>query len=181
MFMYFGVIYMIEKIIVRKITYQAAEIELNLLSLLSEVNVKSLQNLKKAFSDRDIFLKLFNEDLKQEFLNDSVLYNHYLEASSSGKENDYFSIMYKIKDDLAVELTEHIKLHHICNDLLINDERIIPWECIDSEFYIADTWWESDEDILKDFKELCFLDFIDKYKVCLLNAIITLFGIQIDI
>jgi hypothetical protein len=95
---------------------------------------------------------------------DSILQRKYQEILDTGKDNELFCKMYKLKSDLAVSLSEHIYLHHISRDLFINGEPILPWECIDSKTYISDTWWETDEDILNDLNNLPFIEFMTKYK-----------------
>lgn len=71
----------------------------------------------------------------------------------------------KVKKSYEVaSLSEHIYLHHVSTDLLINGERILPWEYINCKIYIADTWWETDEDIPNDLSNMSLIKFMTKYK-----------------
>jgi hypothetical protein len=152
------------KIIVRNKVFRKGELASKFVILTSEYGFDSLMDFRKHFGDTYIMKELFDESIEQGRLEDSMIYKKYEEILESGKDNEMFSIMYKLKNDLAVSLSEHIYLHHIAKDLLINKEKILPWECVDSKIYIADTWWETDEDILNDLKSMSFIEFMSKYK-----------------
>ena len=154
---------MSNKVVVWNKVFRKGELIFKLISLTSEYDNLSLAGFRKKFGDYFIMKELFNGDIECPNLSDSLLYKKYQEVLDTEKDNDTFCKMYKIKDDLAVSIDAHIILHHITN-LKIGDDRILPWECIDSKIYIADTWWETDEDILKDLNSLSLVDFLAKYK-----------------
>lgn len=71
--------------------------------------------------------------------------------------------MYKVGEELALKITEHIYLYHITRANIAGGE-IVPWECADSKLYVADTWWESDDNVLSDINNLSYIEFLTKYK-----------------
>lgn len=152
------------KIIVRNKVFRKGELVSKLISLTSEYDFDSLMEFRKHFGDTYIMKELFDESIDQDTFEDSMLYKKYKEILENGKDNEMFSMMYRLKNDVVVSLSEHIYLHHVSKDLLINEEKILPWECVDSKIYIADTWWETDEDILNDLKNMAFIEFMSKYK-----------------
>lgn len=112
-----------------------------------------------------IMKDIYDEDINQNNLENSLLYNSYLEVCSSQKDNSLFKVAYKIKKDMALRITEHIEICRISNDSFFEDKRVVPWYTIESNIYVADSWWETDEDIIKDFRELSYMDFLIKYKM----------------
>lgn len=152
------------KIIVRNKLYGKGELDSNWIMKMSEYKFNSLEKFKDQFSDKYIMQELFDENINQEKLKDSLLYKKYEEIRETDNDNEFFRKIYKVKDDLAVSLSEHIYLHYIIEPLKINNKRILPWECIGSKIYIADTWWETDEDILHDLTNMSLVDFMEKYK-----------------
>lgn len=72
--------------------------------------------------------------------------------------------MYQVDDRFAVHLTGNIYLYHIA---ALEEEiysQIVPWYYVDSKKYIGDTWWEEDEKIIEDLKELSLIEFYKLYK-----------------
>ena len=159
-----GEVKMCKKIIVRNKIYRKGELNSKLAMLSSEQNFNSLKEFNTCFCTSSIMSELFGEDDELNNIKESLLYRKYQEIFETGNNNNLFCYMYKIKSDLAISLSEHIYLHHISNDLSINGERILPWECIDSKIYIADTWWATDQEILDDMSNVPFIEFMAKYK-----------------
>lgn len=155
---------MFEKVIVRNKVFRKGELVSKFVMITSEHDFTSLKSFRKHFGDVYIMQELFDETINQDSLNDSLLFKKYEEILENGKDNEMFSMMYKLKNDLVVSLTKHIYLHHVSKELMINNERILPWECIDSKIYVADTWWENDEDILYNLNNMSFIEFMAKYK-----------------
>lgn len=153
-----------EKVIVRNKTYRKGQLNSKLVMLTADHTFSSVDDFIKHYSLRSIMEDLFNEEIQGDDLKSTFLYKQYMQVINTGNENDSFLIMYKVKDDLAVKITEHIYLHHICNGLGIAGEEILPWVCIDSKLYIADTWWESDDNVLEDMSKLSYINFLSKYK-----------------
>lgn len=86
----------------------------------------------------------------------------YNEALQSGNDNQYFITGFKLREDMAIKIDEHIYVYRI-----ISHERLqspFQWYYVDQKLYIADSWWETDEDILNDVHSLSFVDFFIKYK-----------------
>ncbi|HEX3045562.1 MAG TPA: hypothetical protein VHY08_12455 [Bacillota bacterium] len=152
------------KVIVRNRIYRKGELLSKLIMLTSDYEFDSVDGLRNHFGDTYIMKELFDENIDQDKFEKSLLYRKYQEILDTGKDNELFCLMYKIENDLVVSLSEHINLHHISTNLLVNGEYIVPWECVDSKLYIADTWWEKDEDIINDIRCLSFVEFMKKYK-----------------
>jgi hypothetical protein len=153
-----------DKIIVRNKVYRKGEINSKFVMLTSDTKVPELEVFKKRYGMKSIMKDLFDEEIEDDNFEKTLIFSKYEEIVDSGKDNEYFHTMYKIKDDLAAKLSEHIHLHHIVRGLEVNGKRILPWECIDSKIYIADTWWETDGDILKDICNMTYVEFLSKYK-----------------
>jgi len=152
------------KVIVRNKILKGGEFAVKLASLTSEYSYDSLENFRKHRGDRFIMKELFDEIIDQDDLEDSTLYKKYQEILQTKEDNELFSMKYKLRDDLAVSLSAHIVLHHIMDDSFDGGEKILPWVCVDSNIYIADTWWDTDEEILSDFRNLSFVEFMSKHK-----------------
>ena len=94
--------------------------------------------------------------------NFSLLEQKYNEVLQSQNDNEYFITGLKLRDDMAIKINEHIYVYRI-----INHEKLqghFSWYYVEQKLYIADSWWETDEDILRDFHSLSFVDFFIKYK-----------------
>lgn len=155
----------ISRVVLRDRIYNPSELSIRIGRLKEEMNFKSLTEFIACHGARSIISDIYNEDIIHETLEKSNLYSSYLEVLKSGIENEKFKIAYKIREDMAIRITDHIYICRIAEDIIVDNKRIIPWYCIESEIYIADTWWEEDKDILKDFNTLSYLDFIVKYKM----------------
>ena len=108
---------------------------------------------------------IYNEAIVEETVEESHLYNSYDEVLNSGIENGDFKLAYRVREDMAIRIIDHIYVCRIADDFIVDGKRIVPWYCIESEVYIADTWWEEDDEILNDFATLSYMDFIVKYKM----------------
>ncbi len=111
-----------------------------------------------------VMTDLLKEELDAESPENSVLYSKYKEAVETGNDNEYFVFMFRLKDDMAVKLTEHINIYHIVKDLSLSNEPIVPWFYADSKNYVADAWWEEDNNIIYDLQNMPFVEFLVKYK-----------------
>lgn len=152
------------RIVARNRIYRTGELISKLIMITAEPDYKSVTKLWNKVGVSCVMRELFDENVETDNLNESQLYSSYQSALETGKNNDLFIVLYKVRSDLAVSLSEHIYLHHIATGLKINEEKIVPWECIDSKIYIADTWWEKDEDIINDMEGMPFVEFMSKYK-----------------
>lgn len=153
-----------EKIIVRNKVFRKGELASKLIMMNVENKFDSVKSFREYLGDNLFMKELFGEDIDNNYLENSDLFKKYEEICTSGIANSMFTIMHKIKNDLAVSLSEHIYLHHISDNVFLNNERIVPWECIDSKIYISDTWWEKDEEIIFDLTSLSLVEFMAKYK-----------------
>lgn len=154
-----------EKIILRDKLYKSSEIFINIEKLKEKKQYKSLQEYIQYYGIKKMIKDIYDEDIIEEKLESSLIYNSYFEALNSEKDNNLFKVAYKIRDDIAITITEHIHVCRIAEDFFYDNERIIPWYCIESYIYIADSWWEDDKDIIKDFSTLSYIDFLVKYKM----------------
>ncbi len=158
--------YMSEKIVVRKKIYKSGELNNKLVLLTTNLVNETLLELKSIYDDYYIMMNLFDEVIDNKFLESSTIYKKYIEITRSGEENEYFIVMNKVKPELAVYVNNHIKLYHIYDDLLIGNEKIVPWDYVYNEVDIADSWWFSENEVLNDMVILNFIEFAVKYKIC---------------
>lgn len=154
---------MFEKIIVRDKVYKKGELASKLVMLTSDCDFDTLTSFKEKYSDKQYMREIFDERIDQEKLENSLLHKKFEEAGANGT-NELFRIMYRVSNNFALYLSENMYLCHLPKVLTIKGQRILPWDCIDSKIYIADTWWETDEEILEDLKNLSFIEFVEKYK-----------------
>jgi len=155
----------VEKIIYRDKLYKPSQIAMNLGLLKEKKQFQLIDEFIDYYGIMRIMKDIYDEDINQNNLENSLLYNSYLEVCSSQKDNSLFKVAYKIKKDMALRITEHIEICRISNDSFFEDKRVVPWYTIESNIYVADSWWETDEDIIKDFRELSYMDFLIKYKM----------------
>ncbi len=155
----------ISRVILRNKIYKSSELPIRIENLKEENNFKELTEFTQRYGITNLINNIYNEDIIDETLQKSYIYSRYLEVLSSGIENEMFKVGYKIREDMVVRITNHIYVSRISEDYIVDKNRIVPWNCMESEVYIADTWWEEDKDILKDFVNLSYLDFIVKYKM----------------
>lgn len=153
-----------ETIIVRNKIYRKGELVSKLIMLTADNHFNSVQAFMEHYGESLVMSELFDENIEQENISSSKLYNMYQNILITGNNNEYFMKIYKINEDLGLLISEHIYIFHISKDLTINGERILPWECVDNKKYIADTWWETDKTILNDLITLSYVDFMIKYK-----------------
>ena len=155
----------VEKIIYRDKLYKPSQIAMNLALLKEKKKFQLIDEFIDYYGIMRIMKDIYDEDINQNNLENSLLYNSYIEVCSSGKDSSLFKVAYKIKKDMALRITEHIEICRISNDSFFEDKRVVPWYSIESNIYVADSWWETDEDIIKDFRELSYMDFLVKYKM----------------
>lgn len=155
----------VEKIIYRDKLYKPSQIAMNLALLKEKKQFQLIDEFINYYGIMRIMKDIYDEDINENNLENSLLYNSYIEVCSSEKDNSLFKVAYKIKKDMALRITEHIEICRISNDSFFEDKRVVPWYSIESNIYVADSWWETDEDIIKDFRELSYMDFLVKYKM----------------
>lgn len=152
------------KIIVRNKKTPRAAISSQFNLMVAERDFSNLKEFVSYYGISKIMTELLGESFEEDSLESSILYEKYLEVLESGNDNDYFYIMFKLREDMAVKLTEHISIYHLVAGLSIAGKSLLPWYYSDTKRYIADTWWENDEDILNDLFNMNFVDFMVKYK-----------------
>lgn len=138
----------VEKIVLRNTTVDEDELLMEIDSLKDVDSNKLLTRIELMTESKEINLRFLEEK--------------YNEVLQSGNDNEYFITGFKLREDMAITINEHIYLYRI-----ISHERLqspIKWYYVDQKLYIADSWWETDEDILNDVHSLSFVDFFIKYK-----------------
>ena len=154
-----------QKIIIRNKSIRPEEIRSRFI-LLNEGN--EFSNISDLLSHYDItyIMKdiLLENDFESHSLESSDLYKKYLEVKKTNKSNDYFSIIYRVYNDIGIKLEKHMYLYKLLDDLQVKGNDLLPWYYASEKKYLADVWWESDEEIIKDLYELPFIEFIIKYK-----------------
>lgn len=105
--------------------FRSGEMISKFITLTSECDNMSIESFRGKLGDVFIMKELFDEDIECANLSDSELYRKYQETLNSGINNDMFCKMYKLKEDLAVSINEHIHIHHLTN-LKIESDRILP-------------------------------------------------------
>jgi len=73
----------------------------------------SVESFLKDHGYKEVFKKIYEEEIDFEPLERSSLYQSYVSAFESQQDNDFFKILYKIDDDFAVHLTRNIYLYHL--------------------------------------------------------------------
>lgn len=155
----------ISKVILRNRVYNPSELSIKIETLKEENNFKGITELTAQRNTKNILNDIYEEAIVQETLKESHLYNSYLKVLNSGIENENFKLAYRMREDMAIRITDHVYVCRIADDFIIDSKRIIPWYCMESEVYIADAWWEEDDEILNDFITLSYMEFIVKYKM----------------
>ena len=151
-------------IVIRNKIVNGTKIFLNICDLKDEKEFKNIEGYLSYFGEKYLIESVYEEIIDCEKIKNSQLYNMYLETINS-KNNKYFKNAYKLKKDLALTISEHITIYRIAKDYIVDKERIVPWYYVEKEIYIADSWWETDEDIIHDINTLSFIDFLVKYKM----------------
>ena len=108
--------------------------------------------------------ELFKEEIECEFIEQSTLYQSYVSAKESLKNNDCFSFFYRLDDSFALELSRNIFLYHLIPKDGELYASIVPWFYADSKKYMGDTWWEQDDEIIDSIKNLSIVEFFKRYK-----------------
>lgn len=155
----------ISKVILRNRLYNPSELSIRIEMLKEEKSFIDITELITQCSTKSIINHIYNEGITEEPIGESTLYNSYREVLNSGIENADFKLAYRVREDMAIRITDHIYVCRIADDYISDSRRIVPWYCMESEVYIADTWWEEDNDVLNDFTNLSYMDFITKYKM----------------
>jgi len=109
-------------------------------------------------------MRLFGEELDCELLEQSTLYQMYISVLESQENNDFFSVLYRLDDEFALELSSNIYLYHLIpqkNDIYT---LLVPWLYADGKKYLGDTWWEGDDEIINNIKSLSVVEFLKRYK-----------------
>jgi hypothetical protein len=153
-----------EKIILRKNIYKRGKISSQLNCIIDDKENKTFKEFMEFYGFDNIMNEVLEEDVRNSNLEETEIYANYIDAINNFKDNEYFEIVYKIRDDMAIKITEHIYIYHLISNLCICGERLVPWDCSDGKVYICDSWWNDDDEILNDLIELSYMDFIVKYK-----------------
>lgn len=82
----------------------------------------------------------------------------------SGENSEIYAWMYKVNSEFGVVIDSHIYLYHFNPDFNKQTREILGWEYAESRRFLGDTWWFSDEEILKDLQEMSVVNFIHKYR-----------------
>ena len=93
-----------------------------------------------------------------------LLMESYLNAQNGDEGNQLFLRAFKIDDEYAVSIDEHIYLRKLVKKTDEPYAHIIPWYYQYAQLYIGDAWWSSQEEILQDIQEMSFIGFLKKYK-----------------
>jgi hypothetical protein len=112
-----------------------------------------------------IMKELFGEEVNSYNLKDTKLYSKYIEALNTGVDNDDFKYAYLVKNDLAAYISGHLYLTNVSNLLNINEIPLFPWYYSGKDWYVCDTWGETDDEILTNLKSLPYVDFLKKYRI----------------
>ena len=153
-----------KKIIVRDRVLQPGYTGYALISLTDGERIMSSDQLVRHIGLTQIMKSVYCESFEFQSIEDSDLFASYSRAASELRDNDDFKIMYAVEENFAVHLDKNIYLYH----LVPNDKALLPplfpWFYADSKKFIGDTWWETDEEILKNIKMLTVIDFLKLYK-----------------
>lgn len=117
-----------EKIVLRNRIYNSSEIALRITDI-GDKKIINSNNIVKYIND------IYNESINSEVLENSQLYNEFVSVQNTEKDNKDFKIAYKINENLAVKITNHINVFRIADDSLVNKSRLIPWYCTESDIY----------------------------------------------
>ena len=83
---------------------------------------------------------------------------------SQGKPSSCFAWMYVIGQGFGVILDEHITLCRFDQALFDLQQMRFPWGYVESQKYLGDAWWFSEEEILHDLQTCPMIPFLEKYK-----------------
>jgi len=107
---------------------------------------------------------LYCEEIDNDILEKSGLYQSYSAIVESQEDNNLFKCLYRIDEEFAVHLSENIYLYHLIPKNGEVYSSVIPWFYADSKKYYGDTWWESDDEIIDSLYNLSVLEFLKRYK-----------------
>ena len=109
-------------------------------------NVNTL--LAVVYEDDESYEKLIKE------------YNNTL----NGESSTYFFCSYLLENGYAVVLDSHITIYKLCTPSKEKDENKILWRYYSNSKYLGDTWWFSDDEIIRDLSTLSIVEFLKKYR-----------------
>lgn len=154
----------IKKIIVRKGIYNDSDFVTKYKKCLQENQGKSLDEFTKILNNYGISKVILDVPNNVDIM-ESELYSAYKQIIETGDDNEFFEVCYQLRNDVAIKITEHVRIYRLIEELdECNTINILPWYHKDIDLYISDSWWETDEEILNDFSTISFLDFFIKYK-----------------
>ncbi len=159
---------MFEEILVHRGVFSEGSLNGAIISMIAEgPDGETIRQFRERIGDRDIICNLFNIEIDTETWEESSLYTKYQEILKTGQENELFRKLYKISKNFAVSIEAHTYLYHV-KKLYIDDsynEELFPWYTICSVHDIADTWWETDDEILADMSGMSFIEYVEKYRM----------------
>lgn len=153
----------IKKIIVRKGIYNDYDFVKKYKKCIQENQGKSLHEFVKILNNNGISKVILDVPNNVDIM-ESKLYSAYKQILETGNDNELFEICYQLRNDVAIKITEHVRIYRLIEELEGKNINILPWYHKDINLYISDSWWETDEEILNDFSTISFLDFFIKYK-----------------
>lgn len=154
----------VKKIIVRKIALYEADIRFKLREMDSIESITSKNEFIQRHGFKKILKIVFREDVEEERLEDTELYEAYEKILNTHEENEYFKEIYQINDRYGVQLDANIYFYPIINVPNIAGEILLPWIYVGNKVYGGDTWWNTDEEILADIMKLPYMEFVSKYR-----------------
>ena len=69
----------------------------------------------------------------------------------------------KINESVGLFLDANIYIFHLFSKGSISTD-IVPWYYPDGQIYLGDTWWEDDEEIIRNIQKMSILEFLENYK-----------------
>lgn len=121
-------------------------------------NASNCEKLKRGDVTHDFILKeVFEESLALGQLNDE-----YKSFARSGKSN-FFAYCYSLSPQYGVVLDSHITIYRFDPEAVQLQKEFFDWVYAEESWYIADTWWFSDEEILSDILRMTMIEFLEKY------------------
>ena len=87
----------------------------------------------------------------------------YRETEASREGRGLFLPAFRVDEEYAVSLDQHITLHKLVKREPPYGE-LVPWYYQYGQRYLGDAWWFSPEEILADFRSLSTVAFLKKYK-----------------
>lgn len=153
-----------ETIIVREKILERGQANSSYINLCNDIEYDSVEKFLEKYSYKISLSKILGEEINSEQLEDSMLYCSYLSVLETKKDNNDFKILFKLDDEFAVNISQKIYIYHIIPKNGETYTSLTPWFYADSKKYLGDTWWEKDEQIIYDLKNLSIIEFYKKYK-----------------